>query len=167
MAPQDNRGEPSPAHLRVLDARLATTGHGAACVDRVVAALGDLEALGGELGPAAIVEVVVSSAADKLCRALAERGLVTEPAVPCAGAWLVRVSRRPLPPLADLSELEPPEPMAAVLHASARLGSGEVFAARLPRYPLHLIPELRRREQRFAIAERPDGTAVLLLWAPP
>ena len=69
------------------------------------------------------------------------------------------------PPIVDLSDLEPPEPMVRVLEALAELEPGGLFVARMPRYPRLLPDKLRKRgDCGWAIEEQADGTAILRLW---
>ena len=69
------------------------------------------------------------------------------------------------PPIVDLSDLEPPEPMQRVLEALAGLEPGVVFVARMPRYPRLLPDKLQKHgDCRWTIEEQADGTAILRLW---
>ena len=69
------------------------------------------------------------------------------------------------PPIVDLRDLEPCEPMERVLEALVRLEPGAVFVARMPRYPRLLVDKLRKhRDCRWSIEEQADGTAILRLW---
>lgn len=65
------------------------------------------------------------------------------------------------PRIADLRELPPPEPLEAVLLATARLAPGESFLARTPRYPRMLLPRLEERGLAFEVREERDGTALV------
>ncbi len=78
-----------------------------------------------------------------------------------AGHWIVEVVVGGAPPVEDLRDLEPPEPMERVLAASEALRPGGIYLARLPRIPRLLLPHLRERELRFEVLERADGAAVL------
>ena len=72
------------------------------------------------------------------------------------------------PPILDLSDLEPPEPMQRVLEALSTLEPGRVFVARMPRYPRLLPDKLRKHHDcRWTIEEQADGTAILRLWRLP
>lgn len=71
------------------------------------------------------------------------------------------------PPIVDLSDLEPCEPLERVLEALARLEPGGVFLARMPRYPRLLPDKLQKhRDCRWTIEEQADGTAIVRLWRP-
>jgi len=63
----------------------------------------------------------------------------------------------------DLRDLEPPEPLERVLEASVALQPGEIFIARLPRFPRLLIKHLDSRGLSWAIHEELDGSALLRL----
>jgi AcrR family transcriptional regulator len=97
---------------------------------------------------------------------LARRGhsAAAEPLAP--DHWLVEVIAGGAPAVEDLRDLEPPEPMERVLAAAAALAPGEVYLARLPRFPRMLVPHLEERGLAFAILERPDGAALLRLEKP-
>jgi AcrR family transcriptional regulator/uncharacterized protein (DUF2249 family) len=65
-------------------------------------------------------------------------------------------------PLHDLTELAAPEPLEQVLIASASLKPGEIYLARLPKYPALLIPHLESRGLRYQLHTLPSTQA--LLW---
>jgi AcrR family transcriptional regulator len=75
--------------------------------------------------------------------------------------WLVEVVIGNAPVIEDLRDLEPPEPLERVLCASAALRPGEIYLARLPRFPRMLLPHLRQRDVHFDVASRSDGAALL------
>ncbi|MCA1490570.1 DUF2249 domain-containing protein [Ensifer sp. NBAIM29] len=50
----------------------------------------------------------------------------------------------------DLTELDPPEPMARILSAAESMQAGEVLFALLSREPLFLYPELAKRGHQWA-----------------
>jgi AcrR family transcriptional regulator len=70
------------------------------------------------------------------------------------------------PAIVDLTDLPPPEPLEAVLEASASLEAGAVYLARVPRHPRWLLPELERRGLVFEVLEEPDGAALLRVQRP-
>lgn len=74
-----------------------------------------------------------------------------------------RVSRRPLPPLVVLTDLEAPEPMRRILTRLTELKGDEVMLALLPHRPAPLLPHLDARGARYDLALRPDGKALLWL----
>jgi hypothetical protein len=53
-----------------------------------------------------------------------------------------------------------------VLHVTATLPAGEVYIARLPRYPRLLIQHLDGRGLLWAVHDEPDGTALLRVKKP-
>lgn len=63
----------------------------------------------------------------------------------------------------DNRDLDPPEPMARVLHAVETLRTGEVVAALLPREPMFLFPELTRRGHQWRGGFETDGTTYRIL----
>ncbi len=58
----------------------------------------------------------------------------------------------------DLRGLEPPQPMIAILEKVEVLAPGATLLARTDRNPLHLRPELDRRELNHHSSELPDGS---------
>lgn len=65
------------------------------------------------------------------------------------------------PPVLDLRDLEPPEPLERVMSAVRGLGPADVFIAHLPRHPRWLLPHLARTGHSHEIVELCDGSAVL------
>lgn len=63
--------------------------------------------------------------------------------------------------IADLCDLEPPEPMEAVLTMAQRLQPGEAWIAWLPRHPRLLLPVLAQRPVTCALSPCPDGAVLL------
>lgn len=59
------------------------------------------------------------------------------------------------PPVADLRELEAPEPMERVLLACADLQRGDVYLARVPHVPVPLFPHLESRGLSWRVHEEP------------
>ncbi len=80
---------------------------------------------------------------------------------PDARTWLVDVVVGGEPDIEDLCDLEPPEPLERVLTVAATLAKGDVYLARLPRYPRPLITVLNERGASFEVLECTDGTALL------
>lgn len=66
----------------------------------------------------------------------------------------------------DLRGLEAPEPLEQVLIAVAGLDPGDAYLARTPRVPRLLLQRLQERGLGFDVREEPDGSALLLCWAP-
>lgn len=75
--------------------------------------------------------------------------------------WRVEVVLDGAPAIEDLRDLEPPEPLERVLEACSALAPGQVYLARLPRFPRMLIPHLRERGLTFALLEASDGSTLL------
>lgn len=63
----------------------------------------------------------------------------------------------------DLRDLEPPQPMVAVLEALEGLEKGQSLTALLDRRPIHLFPELEARKAGYRCEERSDGAWVLVV----
>ncbi len=78
-------------------------------------------------------------------------------------AWDIEVLGVETPAIADLRELEAPEPMEKVLLACARLASGEGCLARLPRVPVMLFPHLESRGLCWWVHEEVDQSALLMV----
>ncbi len=148
----------SGEHLAVLDLRplLARGEHPIALV------LGAADAL----APDGVLELVAPFEPRPLAEKLRMRGCTVSAIAMADGTWVVRAARGALPPLEELSELEPPEPLGRVLTACSALAPGTVYCARLPRVPALLFPELDARGLEWRVAERPDGTAVLWVRSP-
>lgn len=75
--------------------------------------------------------------------------------------WSAAVQRPGAPEIADFTDLPAPEPLEAVLGATAKLAPGAAFVARVPRYPRLLLPRLRERGLEFEVREVPDATALV------
>lgn len=78
------------------------------------------------------------------------------------GGWIVEIVVGKVP-VADLRELETPEPLERVLEATSRIKSGEIYLARLPRFPRMLIPHLEERELSYELLDRGARGALLLI----
>lgn len=140
----------SSGTARLLVIELRAPEHEGDAVAQVTAAAERLHASG-------VLEVHRVSDSDALAAALRARGLSAN-----AEPGVVRVSPSPLPPVEELTGLEPPGPAERILGALSRLEPGGVFLAVTPRYPRMLPPHLAQRGAQWEIAERPDGTA--LVW---
>lgn len=148
----------TPSPLLALDVRpLLARG-----VDPLSAILAAIDALPS----AGVLLVEAPFEPTPLLSLLARRGhaVVVESLAP--DHWLVEVVKGGAPAIEDLRELDPPEPMERVLTASAQLAPGEVFLARMPRFPRLLVPRLNERGLAHAIAPRPDGAAILRVARP-
>jgi len=65
------------------------------------------------------------------------------------------------PEIIDLRGLEAPEPMEIILHACAKLGRNDSFAAHLPHVPFPIFPILQSRGLTWQVHEQADGSAVV------
>ncbi len=63
--------------------------------------------------------------------------------------------------VADLTDLEAPEPLQRVLEATATLPPGGTYLARLPRFPRLLIGHLEERGLSYTVHEGAGGSALL------
>jgi AcrR family transcriptional regulator len=77
--------------------------------------------------------------------------------------WQVEILGTGAPVIDELAELEPPEPLERVLAVPARLAAGDVYLARLPRFPRMLVPHLERAGAAFELLEGADGRTLLRL----
>ncbi len=77
------------------------------------------------------------------------------------GACCVAVVARSTQDVAELIDLEPPEPLEATLVATAALEPGASWLGWLPRYPRMLMPLLDKRGLAWTVAEALDGRALL------
>ncbi len=66
----------------------------------------------------------------------------------------------------DIRDLEPPEPMVAIVAALAELASGEQLEARLPRRPVYLLPVLAEQNVPYEMEPLDDGSWLLRLTKP-
>lgn len=83
-----------------------------------------------------------------------------------ADRWRVEVVKAGEPAREDLRALEPPEPLERVLTACSGLSPGDVYLARVPRFPRMLVPHLRQRGLTFDVLEDVDGTVLLRVVKP-
>ena len=70
------------------------------------------------------------------------------------------------PKVADLRDLEAPEPLERVLSATSNLPPGGVYLARLPRFPRLLLPHLSERGLTWHLHEEADESVFLRVWQP-
>lgn len=144
---------PSPAKgapVRLLDVRPILAGG----TDPLGAILAAQDALprGG------VLALIAPFRPTPLLLVLHRRGcVVTDEALGDGQVLVIAVAGGPA--ITDLRDLEPPEPLERVL--SARVGPGEVWIARLPRFPALLVPRLEARGLTYAILTLPDETALL------
>ena len=78
------------------------------------------------------------------------------------GGWIVEVVVGKAP-VADLRELEAPGPLERVLEAACSIEPGEIYLARLPRFPRMLIPHLEERELAYELLDRGVRGTLLLI----
>lgn len=142
------------ARVRVLDLRAVRAGEASALEETLTAA--------AQLVDLGVLELFAPAEPTVLIAALRGAGLVVAPAQH-EGGFLVRAGKRALPPLDDLTRLEPPLPLERVLLALSQLERGAVFHALLPRDPVPLRGMLEARAVEYEVAMRPDGTALLWL----
>ncbi len=144
---------PAPSPLVALDVRpLIREG-----VDPLAKILETLDVLprGGVL----VLEAPFRPA--PLLALLAQRGHTANTEEIGTKHWLIEIVNHGQPMIDDLRHLEPPEPLERVLKACTTLSPGDVYLARLPRFPRMLLPHLQKRNLRFDVLERPDGAALL------
>jgi len=67
------------------------------------------------------------------------------------------------PEIADLRDMEAPEPMEKILLACSRLDDGQFFLAHLPHVPMPLFPQLELRGLRWWVHEEADQSALILI----
>ncbi|MCP4447351.1 MAG: DUF2249 domain-containing protein [Myxococcales bacterium] len=96
-----------------------------------------------------------------LLRLLSERGHVASVREISSQLFSIDIVVNGAATIDELLDLEPPEPLERVLEATASLALGEVYVARLPRFPRPLLPHLSDRPITFEITEAIDGTALL------
>ena len=75
--------------------------------------------------------------------------------------WDIEISGPHTPDIADLRDMEAPEPMHHVLTAASLLGGDETYFARLPHVPQPLFPMLKERDLRWWVHEELDQSALL------
>lgn len=81
------------------------------------------------------------------------------------GAWDIEIVSAAAPDIADLRELEAPEPMHRVLLAASRLEGNQTYYVRLPHVPHPLFPLLKERGLRWWVHEERDQSALLAVRA--
>jgi AcrR family transcriptional regulator len=116
------------------------------------------------LAPAGVLSLTVPFKPAPLIAVLEARGFTVE--LLSEADPVVLVARAPAAPaLVDLSELEAPEPLEAVLLATATLTPGGAYLARLPRYPALLLPRLAERDLATTVVslDPSDASAGVLL----
>lgn len=125
-----------------------------------------LEAL-RELLPGSVLVLIAPFQPKPLEALLAARGHATTCFAADDGSFNLVCVVGGVPPIVDLRELEPPEPLARVLALAEKLADGAVLLAHLPRYPRLLVPQLVERGFPHEIVELTTGSALLRLEARP
>lgn len=98
--------------------------------------------------------------------ALQSRGLVMQAFENERRAFCLVIRHADSPAVLDLSDLEAPLPMEAILEAAATLGAGEFLFARTPCFPRPLLSLLDRRGLDWQVVEEPDGGGLVWVGRP-
>jgi hypothetical protein len=98
--------------------------------------------------------------------ALRSRGVVTQVRENNGRTFCLVIRRADSPAIMDLSGLEAPLPMEAILEAAGTLRAGESLFARTPCFPRPLISLLDRRALDWQIVEEPDGGGLVWVGRP-
>lgn len=139
--------------LAFLDARPMQNGD-VKFVDAVVQSLDTLSSDG-------VLKLLTTNKPDSLAVELADRGCRIASCQWRQDAWDIEICAPQTPGIADLRELEAPEPMHQILAAASRLEGDETFFARLPHIPHPLFPLLRERGLVWWVHEELDQSALL------
>jgi len=127
-------------------------------VDAVVQALKPLSTDG-------VLKLLATNEPDSLAVDLAARGYKINSCQRWQDAWDIEISAPHTPDIADLRELEAPEPMQHVLTAASQLEGDQTCFARLPHVPHPLFPLLQERGLRWWVHEELDQSALLAVRA--
>ena len=111
--------------------------------------------------PGGVLSLIAPFRPTPLLRLLGERGHAVSDRVIGNDCWRIDIVVGGTPCIDELLDLEPPEPLEKVLEATAALAPGEIYIARLPRFPKLLLPHLTERALTFETTEAPDGTTLL------
>lgn len=98
--------------------------------------------------------------------ALQSRGVLMQVRENGRRAFCLVMRRAGSPEILDLSELEAPLPMEAILETAGALRPGESFFARTPCFPRPLLSLLDRRPLDWQVAEEPDGGGLVWVGRP-
>jgi len=101
-----------------------------------------------------------------LLDALQSRGVVTQVRANERRALYLVIRRDSSPAIMDLSDLEAPLPMEAILEAAGALCAGESLFARTPCFPRPLFSLLDRRRLDWQVVEEPDGSGLVWVGRP-
>ncbi|MDP7041186.1 MAG: DUF2249 domain-containing protein [Gammaproteobacteria bacterium] len=108
-----------------------------------------------------VLKLLARTEPDELLGNLARRGYRASAQPAQDSVWDIEVLCANTPDIADLRELEAPEPMHHVLLAASRLEGKQTYYARLPHVPHPLFPLLEAREFRWWVHEEMDQSALL------
>ena len=113
-----------------------------------------------------VLQVTAPFQPTPLMTLLTAKGYVVTPQEFPDNEWVMTVRRPQLETIADLRELEAPEPMEQCLLATADLKPRQAWLALLPRIPQLLLPRLAERGLAQHYLEQPDGTALIRICKP-
>lgn len=112
-----------------------------------------------------VLKLLTRSPPDDLIEQIEHRGYRIESHQGQEGTWDIEVLGADAPDIADLRELEAPEPMHQVLLATSRLAPDKTYLVRLPHVPHPLFPLLQERGLRWWVHEEMDHSALLAVRA--
>lgn len=151
--PKKQREVSPSTNLFVLDVR-PILSRGTDPLDEILAALATIRSAG-------VLTVTAPFRPTPLLRLLTERGHHVIPRQIDSKLWSVDVVVDGACSIDDLLDREAPEPLECVLEAVTSLASGQIYIARLPRFPRLLLPHLSEQAVDFEITEAVDDTALL------
>ncbi|MFZ4579024.1 MAG: DUF2249 domain-containing protein [Myxococcota bacterium] len=153
VQPPPHAGHAGHAGLVQLDVRpILASG-----TDPLLAILAALKTVASD----GMLQVIAPFRPAPLLVLLTDQGFRCEALLLGPGMWQVEVLGPKAPEVADLRELEAPEPMEQVLLRSSRLLPGQSLLARVPRTPTLLLPRLAERGLVATPCLQPDGSALL------
>jgi TetR/AcrR family transcriptional regulator len=113
------------------------------------------------VAPDGMLQVIAPFRPAPLLALLTGQGFRCEAILLGSALWQVEVLGPDAPEVADLRELEAPEPLEQVLLRSSRLLPGQSLLARVPRMPALVLPLLAERGLHATPCPQPDGSALL------
>ncbi len=119
----------------------------------------------GALSRDGVLKLLTPHVPDMLEGELAEHGFQITSRLWREDTWDIEISGPHTPNIADLRELEAPEPMQHVLTAASQLDGDKTYFARLPHVPHPLFPVLQERGLQWWVHEEDDHSALLALRA--
>jgi len=102
-----------------------------------------------------VLKLLATNKPDSLAPELADRGCRITSCQWRQDAWDVEISAPHTPNIADLRDLEAPEPLHRVLAAASQLESDETCFARLPHVPHWWVHEERDQSALLAVRRSP------------